>query len=333
MEILEPNIEQIEQKTSNYFICEFCHYNTCRKLNYERHILTDKHKKMVLEPKTYSMEPNVEQIEQIEQNQGFKCICGKRYAYSRGLSKHKKKCSYQPEQNIIYNNKEDKFKALTDLVLEVVKQNKELITLNTEAQKINTEAQKYNQELTNKIVGLCGTTNNNTLINNHSNNKTFNLNVFLNETCKDAMNINDFVDSLELQLSDLEEVGKLGFVDGISNIIVKNLKALELHKRPVHCADKKREVIYIKDENKWEKENEQKQKLRKAIKRVAFKNEKLLHKYKELHPGCNYSDSKYSDHYSKLVIEAFGGSGNNDIEKQDKIIRNIAKEIVIDKMN
>lgn len=325
----------IEQKTSNFFSCEYCHYISCKKSNYDRHLLTHKHKKIHLEESGMEF---FEQKEQKDDKKEFKCICGNTYKFSQGLSKHKKKCSYQPE-HIIYNNKEDKFKALTDLVLEVVKQNKELITLNTEAQKINTEAQKinseaqkYNQELTNKIVGLCGTTNNNTLINNHSNNKTFNLNVFLNETCKDAMNINDFVDSLELQLSDLEEVGKLGFVDGISNIIVKNLKALELHKRPVHCADKKREVIYIKDENKWEKENEQKQKLRKAIKRVAFKNEKLLHKYKELHPGCNYSDSKYADHYSKLVIEAFGGSGNNDIEKQDKIIRNIAKEIVIDKI-
>jgi hypothetical protein len=262
----------------------------------------------------------------------FKCVCGNIYKFSQGLSKHKKQCSYLTEQNINYNNKND-FTTLTNLVLEVVKQNKELITLNTESQKLHNESQKHNQELTNKIVEICGTTNNNTLINNHSNNnnKTFNLNVFLNETCKDAMNINDFVDSLQLQLSDLEEVGKLGFVDGISNIIVKNLKALDLHKRPVHCADKKREVIYIKDEDKWEKENEQKQKLRKAIKRVAFKNEKLLPKYKELHPGCNYSDSKYADHYSKLVIEAFGGSGDNDIEKQDKIIRNIAKEIVIDK--
>jgi hypothetical protein len=147
------------------------------------------------------------------------------------------------------------------------------------------------------------------------------------------MNITEFVDSLQLQLSDLEEVGKLGFVEGISKIIVKNLKALDVHKRPVHCADKKREVIYIKDDDKWEKENEQKVKLRKAIKTIAYKNEKLLPKFKELHPGCNYSDSKYADHYSKLVIEALGGSGNNDIEKQDKIIRNIAKEIVIDKIN
>lgn len=125
---------------------------------------------------------------------------------------------------------------MTDLVLEVVKQNKELVTLNT-------EAQKYNQELTNKIVEICGTTNNNTLINNHSNNnnKTFNLNVFLNETCKDAMNINDFVDSLQLQLSDLEEVGKLGFVDGISNIIVKKFKKRWIFIKDLYIALIKRE--------------------------------------------------------------------------------------------
>jgi hypothetical protein len=319
----------IEQKTSKIYSCNFCHYKSCKKSNYDRHILSDKHARIHLEASGMELlEPNEPKMDK----KCFKCVCGNIYKFSQGLSKHKKQCSYLTEQNINYNNKND-FTTLTNLVLEVVKQNKELITLNTESQKLHNESQKHNQELTNKIVEICGTTNNNTLINNHSNNnnKTFNLNVFLNETCKDAMNINDFVDSLQLQLSDLEEVGKLGFVDGISNIIVKNLKALDLHKRPVHCADKKREVIYIKDEDKWEKENEQKQKLRKAIKRVAFKNEKLLPKYKELHPGCNYSDSKYADHYSKLVIEAFGGSGDNDIEKQDKIIRNIAKEIVIDK--
>jgi hypothetical protein len=330
METMEPNIEK---KMSKIFCCINCDYTTSRKLNYDRHKLTDKHKNKAkpysMEPKTYSMEPKIEQNEQNEQNQKFICICGRKYAYSRGLSKHKKTCSSQFKQNIPYKS-QDELNVLTNLVLEVVKQNKELITLNS-------EAQKHNQELTNKLVEMSGTTNNNTLITNNSNNnfnnnnKTFNLNVFLNETCKDAMNINDFIDSLQLQLSDLEEVGKLGFVDGISNIIVKNLKALDVHKRPVHCADKKREVIYIKDEDKWEKENEQKIKLRKAIKRVAFKNEKLLPKFKELHPGCNYSDSKYSDHYSKLVIEAMGGIGDNEIEKQDKIIRNIAKEIVINK--
>ncbi len=173
----------------------------------------------------------------------------------------------------------------------------------------------------------------NTIIGNNvnSNNKTFNLQFFLNETCKDAMNITDFVDSLKLQLSDLENVGKLGFVEGISSIIVKNLQALEVHKRPVHCADKKREVLYIKDEDKWEKEDEDKNKIRNVIKNVANKNQRLLTKYKEEHPGCNYSESKYADQYSKIVIEAMGGTGNNDSEKEDKIIQKIAKEVVIDK--
>jgi len=341
MELLEPNIEQIEQKHKKYFYCDSCDYLTSRKLNYNRHKLTAKHLKLNLEPKNaqfgaepYSMEPNIEQIEQIEQNNGkefsYKCNCGREYKYSRGLAKHKKLCEHQNNQsNIVKTYQESShhdMKMLTDLVLEVVKQNKELVTLNN-------EAQKHNQELTNKLVEMCGNVTNNTQINNnsHNNNKTFNLNMFLNETCKDAMNINDFIDSLQLQLSDLEEVGKLGFVEGISNIIVKNLKAKDVHKRPVHCADKKREIIYIKDDDKWEKENEQKLKLRKAIKRVAFKNEKLLPKYKELHPGCNYSESKYSDHYSKLVIEAMGGTGNNDADNEDKIIRRIAKEVLIDK--
>jgi hypothetical protein len=320
----------IEQKTSTLFCCKTCDYITSRKNNYDRHILSDKHKRIHLGLFGYDQNEQNEQNEQIEQNEikkDHKCICGNVYKFSQGLSKHKKLCSYQ-NKTIKYYKYEGDINSLTTLVLEVVKQNQELVSLNN-------EAQKHNQELSNKLVEMCGNTINNTQINNnsHNNNKTFNLNMFLNETCKDAMNINEFIDSLQLQLSDLEDVGKLGFVEGISNIIVKNLKALDIHKRPVHCADQKREVIYIKDEDKWEKENEQKQGMRKAIKRVVFKNEKLLPKYKEEHPGCNYSDSKYSDQYSKLVIEAMGGTGNNETEKEDKIIKKIVKEVIIDKSN
>jgi hypothetical protein len=145
------------------------------------------------------------------------------------------------------------------------------------------------------------------------------------------MNIMDFVDSIKLQLSDLESVGQLGYVEGISNIIVKKLNSLDETKRPVHCADSKREVMYVKDENKWEKENENKQKLRKAIKRVASKNSRLIPEFKEVHPDCIKSSSPYSDQYNKLIIEAMGGSGDNDLEKENKIIRNIAKNVIIDK--
>ena len=141
----------------------------------------------------------------------------------------------------------------------------------------------------------------------------------------------DFVDSLKLQLSDLENMGKIGFVAGISNIIVKNLNSLDETKRPVHCTDAKREVMYVKDEDKWEKENEENKKLRKAIKNIAHKNSKLLNEFTEKHPDCVKSNSKYSDQYNKLVIEAFGGKGDNDLEKENKIIKNIAKEVTIDK--
>ena len=153
----------------------------------------------------------------------------------------------------------------------------------------------------------------------------------MNETCKDAMNIMDFVNSIQLQLGDLEKVGELGFVEGISNIITTNLKALDITQRPVHCADKKREVIYIKDEDKWEKEDEEKIKLRKAIKKVATKNMCLLPKFKEAYPDCSKASSKYSDQYNKIIVESCGGSGDNDVEKENKIIKNIAKNVIIDK--
>jgi hypothetical protein len=141
----------------------------------------------------------------------------------------------------------------------------------------------------------------------------------------------DFVDSIKLQLSDLEKVGKVGYVEGISNIIVKNLNLLDENKRPVHCTDSKREVIYVKDENKWEKENETNLKLRKAIKTVAHKNTKILSEFRTKHPDCLKSNSNVSDQYNKLVFEAFGGKGDNDSEKEDKIIKNIAKEVTIEK--
>jgi hypothetical protein len=252
----------------------------------------------------------------------YKCIdCNKIYKSRVGLWKHKKNCKLLHEEAITTSASESEIKILTNLVLDVVRQNKDLIN--------------QNQELTNKIVDICKTGTSNNISNNNvnSHNKTFNLQFFLNETCKNAMNITDFVNSIQLQLSDLENVGKLGYVDGISNIIVNNLNALDETTRPIHCTDKKRETFYIKDQDKWEKDDAEKKKIKKIINKVAFKNQNLLNKFKELHPGCNFSASKYSDQYSKLVIEAMGGAGNNDDEKADKIIKKIAKEVTISKQN
>jgi len=191
---------------------------------------------------------------------------------------------------------------------------------------------KDNSELKNMIMKVLenGTTNHSHNTTTNSHNKAFNLNFFLNETCKDAMNIMDFVDSIKLQLSDLERVGEFGYVEGISNIIVKNLKELDVTKRPVHCTDKKRETMYIKDDDKWEKDDEKK-KLHKVVRKVACKNQNLIPKFKEVHPEYNKYNSKVSDKYNKIIVESMGGSGDNDYEKEEKIIQNISKEIIIDK--
>ena len=166
---------------------------------------------------------------------------------------------------------------------------------------------------------------------NNSHNKTFNLNLFLNETCKNAMNITDFVDSLQLQLSDLEKVGNVGYIEGISSIIIKNLNELDVTLRPVHCTDKKRETMYIKDEDKWEKEDDNNTKLHKMVRRISNKNIDLISEFKELHPDWKKSTSKVSDQFNKIIIESMGGAGDNDFEKEEKIIKRVAKEVLIDK--
>jgi len=235
--------------------------------------------------------------------------CNKVYQNRSGLWRHKKNCI------ISKNNDNDKIVNINnnvcdkDLIMLLIKENSELKTMMMEVIKN-------------------GTNNN---INTNSHNKTFNLNVFLNETCKNAMNITEFADSVKLQLSDLENMGNVGFVNGISDIIIKNLKQLDVTERPVHCTDVKRDVVYVKDENKWEKENEGNDKLRKMVKTVAHKNTKMLRNFKEKYPDCGKSESKQSEQYNKLVVEAMGGKGDNDLEKEDKIIKKITREVVIDK--
>jgi hypothetical protein len=146
------------------------------------------------------------------------------------------------------------------------------------------------------------------------------------------MNLTDFIESLQIEYDDFEKLGEIGFVNGISNIIIKSLKELDITQRPMHCTDKKREILYVKDENKWEKEDEKYLKIRKLIKKAAYKNTRLIYKFKEKYPDCNKSESIHSDRYDLLVIEIMGGRGDNDFEKETKILKNIAKEIFINKV-
>jgi hypothetical protein len=300
------------KKSSSFFECSHCDYTTVRQSQYDRHMLTSKHKRITLDN---------ESDNDLVQNH-FQCQCGKTYNYLSGLCKHKKKCK-STEETETYQALDKPTDA--DLIVQLIKQNQEfkelLIEQNTKLVDTFSEAIKNNN-----------ITNNNTINNVNSHNKTFNLQVFLNEDCKDAMNITDFVDSIKFQLADLEHMGKVGYVDGISNIILKNLKALDITKRPVHCTDQKRETIYIKDAGVWTKEDEDNKNVRKLIKKVAFRNSKCLSLFKEKYPDCITSESKYSDTYSKIVIEAMGGGSKcNDYDSENKIIRKIAKEMTIDK--
>jgi hypothetical protein len=288
---------------AHIFCCSYCDYNTSKKSSFDKHLSTDKHKKNKNDSKMV-----VNGSEKFPKVAHYECECGKIYKYDSGYYRHKKKCQ---ETNIKKNNEpSDK-----ELIALLIGEHKKLIQQNSEMLEVIKN----------------GTHNTNNSHNTNSLNKTFNLQFFLNETCKDAMNIMDFVDSIKLQLTDLEKVGQLGYVEGISNIITTNLKALDITQRPIHCTDKKRETLYIKDEDKWEKEDEEKKKIRKAIKKVASKNQRLLPQFKEAHSDCNKASSKFSDQYNKIIVESMGGSGDNDLEKEDKIIKKITTVTTIDK--
>ena len=289
------------------FVCEKCDYVCCKKGDFNKHLQSIKH--------------NTTNTTNIQQEFSYSCECGKMYTHRASLYNHKKTCSLKNNSTIetdTTNNSVD-HSDKDQLILMLIKQNSELIKETSDFKNMMMKVLEN---------GTHNTTNNTNMTN--SNNKAFNLNFFLNETCKDAMNIMDFVDSIKLQLSDLEKVGEVGYVEGISNIIVKNLNELDVTQRPVHCTDKKRETMYIKDEDKWEKD-ENNSKIKKAIKRVASKNQRLLPKFKEAHPDCGTYHSKYSDQYNKIIIESVGGSGDNDAEKEEKIIRNISRNVVVEK--
>jgi hypothetical protein len=268
----------------------------------------------------------------------YTCVnCKKTYNDRAGLWRHKKKCAgHQQNEKQDKEDKEGKEKTNSidkdELILLLLKQNSEIIKEHSEIIKENSELRKEQADIKELILeivknGTMNNSHNTTTTHTNSHNKAFNLQFFLNETCKNAMNITDFVDSIKLQLSDFMSMGDVGFVEGISSIIVKNLNSLDETIRPIHCTDQKRETFYVKDENKWEKEEDDKNKLKKMIRSIAYKNEKLIKTYKETYPDYNNSESKRSDQYSKIMIEAMDCKD----ESREKIIRNISKATVISK--
>jgi hypothetical protein len=330
------------QKVHKNFTCDICIYSTCRNSQYIRHLSTSKHIKMVLEINTIKMES--------QSQTHFTCkICDKVYNGISGLWKHKKICKIQKKETInkeinntiIIPSIDDKMlniiqehssfkKIILDLVNKKNEENNDLTNSN-ELQNIIIDLQKQNNDLQKQVLEVCKNIQpgiNNSM--NNSNNKTFNLNLFLNEQCKDAMNMSDFVNSFHLKMEDLESVGELGYVEGISKLLVNKLNDLDVYKRPMHCSDAKRETLYVKDQDKWEKEQNDNPKIRKAIKKISHRNTVLLSEWRDTHPGSRVSTSEVNTQYMSLVRQSNGG--NEDItDSENKIIRRLAKEVVIAK--
>ena len=287
---------EIKPKLSLSFYCENCDYATCKKSNYNNHLRSAKHKKSMF---SNEFKPIL--------SSKFTCHqCNKDYKDYSGLWRHKKKCNKE-------NNEKKEEKDVNQLVTYLMQENAEFKQLLIDQNK--------------QIIELSKNAGN-----NNNNNNSFNLNFYLNETCKDALNIMDFVNQLQVGIKDLEETGRLGFADGISKIFINGLKQLDVSNRPVHCSDSKREILYIKNNNEWNKEDDERKVLTSAIKHVVNKNIKQIPEWTKVHPDYNDYDSKQNDKFLKIVSESMSGSSQEETNKNyNKIIKNIVKETVIEK--
>jgi len=294
---------------NNYF-CEKCNYSCSNKANYNKHLSTNKHNND-------------------DKNKNYICgVCNKEFILYNSFFKHKKTCHVLENKNELINELREpdikKPEVTVELVLDLIKQNKEL-------QSILIEQSKEHSKQIMELAKNQSVTNNNTNSNNTTN-QQFNLQFFLNETCKDAMNITDFVNSLQLTTQDFENTGKVGFIEGITQIIINRMNSVDTTKRPMHCTDAKRETLYIKDDNVWEKEDDKKTKLRKVVNQVANKNLQQITKWKEEHPDFVTLDTQDNINFRKYYRVALGGETNEEDEKIfEKIKRNVLKEIVVDK--
>ena len=326
--------------------CEKCDYTTSRKFNFLKHNETDKHRSPL-----HVMSKKMS-IFGSEASADYRCPnCDRKYMAQRSLWRHSKHCSSGNNDKSAYQLFSDKITELCQSNAELSKTNQiqqtqmiQLCTavLSTIGQNLVVSPQVSSSAgssapgssiTNNQIANICNsTTNNNNLtvngnMTNNSNNKTFNINMFLNEECKDAMNMTDFVKTIELDTHDMEDVGKRGFVKGISKIFMDNLEKTDVTKRPIHCSDSKREVLYIKDDNKWEREGIHSKKLLNAIHTVEHKNVVLVNEWAKSHPQCENSETQANQIYMTLAKHATDGDDDNIM----KVAKQIAKSVVIDK--
>ena len=299
------NSENATRKVRKLFECKLCDYNTCRKSQYERHIITPKHLNAIKLAKN---------VEGDKSQKKYSCdFCNTQYHHYSSMHRHKKNCS-----------KRAVLESEGSFLKKLIKQNEKLILENNEFKTLMMDFLKNPPKQETVIHHT-----ENTMMN--SNNKQFNLQFFLNETCKNAMNITDFVDSLEIKSNELEDLGKLGYVQGISNIFIRGLKELDETERPLHCTDKKRETLYTKECDNWEKEDVDKSRVKKIVKEIAHKNFKRIPDWKEANPLSEDSSSKKHIEYMQILNQVMTGITPEDDAGINKIIKKVAQEVYIDK--
>jgi hypothetical protein len=293
-------------ENSDIFYCEKCNTKCIRKKEWDRHLSTLKHKNGEKSTK-------IGEKSTVSNAQKYICHCKKVYSDRSGLWRHKQKCTCEKLGEI---SPDDKINFDKNMFFTLLQQNKEFKDVILEQSKQIMELAK-NNSITNNI--------------NTTNNNKFNMNFFLNEQCKGALDIMDFVNSLKVQLSDLENTGNVGYVKGISDIFLRGLKELDIYKRPIHCSDLKREVMYVKDKDVWEKDNDKK-KVKKAIQNIANKNFKQINEWVQKNPEANDIQTKKHEQYMKILVKCTGGTDSaEDDAFYNKIITNVAKEVFIDK--
>lgn len=309
------------KKSVSEFYCESCDYFTSVKQHYEKHLATDKHKMVV----DGSVNDSTESVKK----RTYTCNCGNVYKYDSGYYRHKKLCKKTNINNIETDNNEESVTISKEEYIKLLS-NPELIAKMFEQ---NMKLQDTIVDMSKQMGSHHNTNTNTNSFHTNSHNKTaFNLNFFLNETCKNAMNLSEFVDAVIPTLEELETTGRLGNSEGVSKIISTRLRVIEKELRPLHCSDGKREVFYVKENNIWNKEAEEKPLLIKAIKQITQKNIKNIMKWRDEHPDCTDSDSTKNDLYLKITLNSMPGGTKEETERNiEKIIRNIAKYTQIER--
>lgn len=313
------------------YSCESCYFKCSKQSDWDRHRTTRKHKILT----------NCKMLGK-NADRTYDCVCGKKYRHMPSLSQHKKKCvfvsteceesSYDNTVTKIYEKKQNKSLERMTETTDFSMDNASLTKMFLESVRENREFQKQMFELMRDNMGNMGNTTNN--INTNSNNtmnNQFNLNLFLNETCKDAMDIDEFIDYVKVKTDDFENFGKVGYPRAVGDIIVRNLNELDVKIRPIHCSDLKREVLYIKHDGVWHND-EDRQFMKRSIMYVANKNIKQIPKWQALNPESKNCFTKSFDKYNKLCRASLGAA--TDDEEADflkKITSIVAKEVVIDK--